>query len=575
MRRRLIAWIASAALAGAAAGTTAGLALNPTPGDAAPRLATTTGARPATGTRHLALNMPAADRARAAALGYDLFDVGPDPAEIAALPEGGRAMVWVGNFTCGDFALSADDFTAAVKRLARDPRVYGWYLSDEPNPQQCPGVVGEIRKRADIVHKHAPGQKAFASLTDWTMEPLRVADTHLDLIGLDPYPCRAEAKGCDLKAIDRMVAQADKAGFSRRMMVPVFQTFGQACSTGDKNWRLPTAAQLQSILDRWKTLLPGPALDISYSWGRQKEWACPALADADGDDGHPDLQAVMRKHNATRSTTPEQPPGGQTPGTGGWGAPVVTETFDGTTLDPTKWVVYDSPDAKVNPRTKAATAVSGGRLRLTGALYDGKDLSGGVASRLNQRYGRWEVRMRADAGRGYSAVALLWPEHFGKPEKAEINFAEVIDPTRKTTGLFVHQGPDGEQTGRDVRADFTRWRTVALDWLPGGLAFSIDGRKVWHYTGKLLPKQTTMGLALQMDQTCDRGPAHCRDRSTPDKVTMEVDWVRIYRPPANGTSSPAPPSAPPPSAPPSDQPSGQPSAQPTPCVPRPAPAKSG
>ncbi|MGI5169611.1 glycoside hydrolase family 16 protein [Spirillospora sp. CA-253888] len=568
MRHRLVAWTASAALAGAAAGTTAGFVLNPAPGDAAPRLATSTGARPATATRHLALNMPAADRAEAAALGYDLFDVGPDPAEIAALPPGGQAMVWVGNFTCGDFALSAERLTDAVKRLARNPRVYGWYLSDEPNPQECPGIVGEIRKRADIVHRHAPGQKAFASLTDWSMEPLRVADTHLDLIGLDPYPCRTGAEECDLKAIDRMVAQAERAGFSRRTMVPVFQTFGQSCSTGDKNWRLPTAAQLQAILDRWKSLLPSPALDISYSWGRQKEWACPTLADADGGD-HPDLQSVMRKHNAGGSRAPGRP--AAPPGDGGWGAPAVVENFNGTAVDPAKWVVYDTPDAEVNPRTKAATAVSGGRLRLTGALYDGKDLSGGIASRLNQRYGRWEVRMRADPGRGYSAVALLWPEHFGKPEKAEINFAEVIDPARKVTGLFVHQGPDGEETGRNVRADFTRWRTVALDWLPGGLTFSIDGKRVWHYTGKLLPKQTKMGLALQMDQICDRGPAHCRDRSTPDKVTMEVDWVRIYRPPAGGSPSPAPPSGPPPS----EQPSAPPSGGPTPCVPQPAPTKTG
>ncbi|MCW2901637.1 MAG: hypothetical protein JWO67_3902 [Streptosporangiaceae bacterium] len=219
-----------------------------------------------------------------------------------------------------------------------------------------------------------------------------------------------------------------------------------------------------------------------------------------------------------------------------WGKPVVTEQFDGTRLDPRKWMVYDSPDARENPRTESATRVSGGRLRLTGGVYRTRDLSGGIASRLHQRYGRWEVRMRAERGVGYSAVALLWPERFGDPEYAEINFAEVIDPTRRSVGLFVHRGPDDEQTHHVLRTDFTRWHTVAVDWLPRSLTFWLDGRKVWTYRGPLIPQRTPMGLALQNDQVCDRGRGFCRDRTTPRWVTMDVDWVRIYRAP--GASAP-------------------------------------
>ncbi|GAA1524018.1 hypothetical protein GCM10009678_01540 [Actinomadura kijaniata] len=553
MRPRLTAGIASVALAAAAAGTVTGLVLTPGPGDAAPRPTATPpraptptpspGDTPARATRHLALNLPAADHAKAAALGYDLFDLAPDAKALDALPKGAQALLWTGGTPCEPSAGATRDFTATVKRFARHPRVYGWYLADEPDPKRCPGITARIRERAAIVHRHAPGHRAFASLTDWNAAPPRAADTGLDLVGLDPYPCRATAGKCDLEVIDRMVGQAARAGFTREKIVPVYQTFGQQCvtgaGTGGRAWRLPTAAQLQAILDRWRTLVPAPAFDVSYSWSRQPRWACPSLADADGTDGHPDLQAVMKRHN-TRDDTgddtgdrapapPRQP--GKPPVPAGWGAPVVTEDFDGTRLDPAKWVVYDTPDARVNPRTDDATRVADGTLRLTGALYGGKDLSGGIASRLNQRYGRWEVRMRADPGKGYSAVALLWPERFGDPEKAEINFAEVIDPTRKTTGLFVHQGLDGDETGRNVRADFTRWRTVALDWRPGSLTYWIDGRKVWHYTGRLLPQhpRTRMGLALQMDQICDRGPRFCRDRTTPAKVTMEVDWVRIHR----------------------------------------------
>ncbi|WP_067468070.1 hypothetical protein [Actinomadura macra] len=310
MKTRLAAVAALAALGGAVTG----YLIAPLPGDAAARPV----AARASGTLHLALNMPAGDRAKAARLGYDLFDVDPDEGDIAALPEGGRALLWVGNTTCGDFQIAdSSAFAETVKRFARNERVYGWYLSDEPNPAECPGIAAKIRERADIVHRHAPGQKAFASLTDWPMRSLRPAETHLDLIGLDPYPCRADTKGCDLTAIDTMVGQAVRAGFPRPMIVPVVQTFGQSCNDGERNWRLPDGAQLKSILNRWDRLVPNPAFDISYSWGRQDAWACPTLADADGTGGRPDLQSVMKRHNLRRTgpapAAPSRTPATPTP----------------------------------------------------------------------------------------------------------------------------------------------------------------------------------------------------------------------------------------------------------------------
>ncbi|QXJ20259.1 hypothetical protein AGRA3207_000938 [Actinomadura graeca] len=298
MKTRLAAVAAVAALGGALTG----YLIAPSPGDAAARPAALARPARAGGTLHLALNMPAGDRAKAARLGYDLFDADPDEGDLAGLPEGGRALLWVGNTTCGGFQIAdTSAFAGTVRRFARDKRVYGWYLSDEPNPAECPGIAAKIRERADIVHKFAPGQKAFASLTDWPMGSLGPSDTHLDLIGLDPYPCRAGSAGCDLGTIDTMVGQAARAGYPRRMIVPVVQTFGQSCNDGERNWRLPDGAQLQSILNRWDRVVPDPAFDISYSWGRQDAWACPTLADADGTGGRPDLQSVMKRHNLRRT----------------------------------------------------------------------------------------------------------------------------------------------------------------------------------------------------------------------------------------------------------------------------------
>ncbi|MFB4306174.1 hypothetical protein [Actinomadura sp. GTD37] len=250
-------------------------------------------------TRRIALNTQPADYPRLRELGYDLVDVKADASLIAGVPAGMQALLWVGNFTCDDFELDWDAFKRAVQRFGRDPRVYGWYLSDEPNTGDCPEVAGEIRRRAAYVRANAPGQVSFISLTDWPMRPLTPERVGVDLVGLDPYPCKGSPETrehCDIGAIDRMVRMADSAGIPRAKVAPVLQTFGQSCAKGDRQYWLPTQAQFRRILARWDRVAPRPPLEISYSWGRQDEWACPTLADATG-GGHPDLQTLMRARN--------------------------------------------------------------------------------------------------------------------------------------------------------------------------------------------------------------------------------------------------------------------------------------
>ncbi|WP_052424220.1 glycoside hydrolase family 16 protein [Nonomuraea candida] len=208
-----------------------------------------------------------------------------------------------------------------------------------------------------------------------------------------------------------------------------------------------------------------------------------------------------------------------------WGDPVLVENFAGSSVDTRRWMIYHSPDAERNPRTGRAATVANGVLRLKGGMYGGKDLSGGVATRLAQEYGRWEVRFRAEAGAGYTPVALLWPAAQGEGgDYAEIDFAEIVDPKRRGGGIFVHGGHGRAQ--RQLRADFTRWHTAAVDWLPGRLTFWLDGRKVWDYRGEHVPRGRRMGLALQNDVVCE---PRCRDSATPATVSMYVDWVKVYK----------------------------------------------
>ncbi|GIH59224.1 hypothetical protein Msi02_00410 [Microbispora siamensis] len=235
---------------------------------------------------------------------------------------------------------------------------------------------------------------------------------------------------------------------------------------------------------------------------------------------------------ARESSSPSRTPSPRSSGAsaGGWGDPALTEDFGGQAL------------------------------RVTGGGA-GVDLSGSSV----QRYGRWEVRLRADEGA--LPVALLrsarpaaaeygdsrrddsryddsqyddsrydesryddsWSddsEYAGpqddvprsarstrstETEDASIGVAGIAGGRRAE--LSVRQ--DRELARAETAADFTQWHTIAVDWLPGRVTFWLDGRQVWNYTGPYVPR-SPLGLVLRNDASGG---------------TVYVDWVRIYRVP--------------------------------------------
>jgi len=154
----------------------------------------------------------------------------------------------------------------------------------------------------------------------------------------------------------------------------------------------------------------------------------------------------------------------------------------------------------------------------------------GCVESVNQGYGYngGDYGYNGGYGNGYSATAFLWPVHMGNPEWAEIDFAEILSGNRRSGGLFIHHGKDDQQVQRTTRADFTQWHTVAVDWLPDHVTFWMDGKKTWTYKGAFVPKQSLMQLYLRNEM---RAGFH-RMASTPQKITMQVDWIRVYRAPA-------------------------------------------
>jgi hypothetical protein len=234
---------------------------------------------------------------RPAAAGFNLADIS-DPRQLRDLPMAAKGLIWVG------LCAGADrQFVATITPYMHEKNVFGFYLMDDPDPRiglgQC--KPESLRAEADWIHDHVPGALTFIVVMNLSaagapsfQDTYNPTNSHVDLYGIDPYPCRSELNGCSDKMIERYVAAAEAWGIPRARMVPVYQSFGGGrWSDGDGGeYRLPTAAQLRTMLARWRALIPAPLFDYAYSWGVQR-----------GDhalENTPDLRVVFSDHNENR-----------------------------------------------------------------------------------------------------------------------------------------------------------------------------------------------------------------------------------------------------------------------------------
>jgi beta-glucanase (GH16 family) len=205
---------------------------------------------------------------------------------------------------------------------------------------------------------------------------------------------------------------------------------------------------------------------------------------------------------------------------------VAHEEFDGDALDEDVWSPYKGhTTADVGRHDPDNISVSDGTLKLTSR----GSTSAGLAWDEGQKYGRWEVRARSQAGTGYGPVVLLWPDAEDWPEGGEIDIVELPKPDRAKAHFTVHWGEDNHQDSASVEGDFTQWHTFAVEWTPEHVIGYVDGDEIYRTTRKDAIPPRSLHLAMQQDigpYGDDWIPA--RDGSTPGTCTFEVDWVRIY-----------------------------------------------
>jgi hypothetical protein len=231
--------------------------------------------------------------------GFNLADVS-SAGQLDALPAGVSGLAWIGQ--CDGVT---DRFKQMVRPYIGNPKLFGFYLMDNPDPRSrffggpsTPCTADHLNAESDWIHANAPGAKTFiilmnlaSSAKPWFDPSYNPAKMHVDLFGLDPYPCRSELGGCDYDMIDHYVIAAEADGVSRTRIIPVYQAFGGGAWQDDSGgtYVLPTAEQEQRILSRWGTLVERPVFDYAYSWGRQKQ--------DNHLEGAVDLRAVFAFHN--------------------------------------------------------------------------------------------------------------------------------------------------------------------------------------------------------------------------------------------------------------------------------------
>jgi len=264
---------------------------------------------------HFTVNMHG-DYAGAASAGFNLADVSTLSA-LRALLEGMKGVYWLGNgynFSCS-WRLSDRQVTDIVMAIKDHPKFSSiYYISDEPHPDRCPDAPQRLAERTALIHSLDPRGRTFAIILNNSATPNEFAQMKdaVDYIGVDPYPCniKNDLTGCNYAALRQRIEQALAAGIPSTRIVPVFQTFGQVCTSPGRAYspyyRLPTVAETEIMLAIWDEKVPvkDRPFDMAYSWGKQPTLACPTLQMAGG-GSHPDLRSLYKNYFArTKGVSP-------------------------------------------------------------------------------------------------------------------------------------------------------------------------------------------------------------------------------------------------------------------------------
>lgn len=242
---------------------------------------------------------------------------------------------------------------------------------------------------------------------------------------------------------------------------------------------------------------------------------------------------------------------------------VWSDDFDGSAVDPRRWRVRDTDRLSFDQALirREAVSVGGGLLRITvrdrpdATRADARPVTTGYLDTIglfSQQHGRWEVRARLPTTPGVSRG--IWPAFWLRADDlpGEIDVMEAWgtpasrprDALDRQYAWTVHEdteAPAGYRRvggwGEAAAPLSDAFHTYAVDWVPGCLRFSLDGRTTGTVDLAREPRlraalDDTVNIRLNV-QVGGRywgrlDPA--RPETTQLPATLEVDRVRVFRP---------------------------------------------
>lgn len=209
-----------------------------------------------------------------------------------------------------------------------------------------------------------------------------------------------------------------------------------------------------------------------------------------------------------------------------WGPIKASDEFNYTGKpDRNKWSVYNSKGhAGKGLRSPDQWSVANGVATVRG---DANGKTGGMSAKFaRQKYGKWEARMRVQAGHDpqYHPVLILWPDNkadaYAPGRCWEIDYAEGNNGPGRMS-FFNHFACSGnKQTYAKKVLDTSQWHNYAVDWSPRGVVGYIDGQVWFVDRNPSHISNVSMHQTVQLDWFPNGGATR--------PSWMQVDWVRVY-----------------------------------------------
>jgi chitodextrinase len=202
--------------------------------------------------------------------GYNLIDVATK-SEADATPAGTLGQVWLYDYDNTTCTWEKDDayIRNMVSSMADDPKVAGFYFSNEPDPFACPNAPQQHRDRSALIKSLAPNKYTLIGIdANWRDHFDRYGSIWVgtaDYVNYNPYICyERDTSSCDFAWLDHVLQTAQSLPQPYFIALQAFREAGE--------WRWPTAAEETQMLNRLKDpSLTGLRGYLTFSWNWQND----------------------------------------------------------------------------------------------------------------------------------------------------------------------------------------------------------------------------------------------------------------------------------------------------------------